>query len=162
MALSRMPGSAAVALIGIMTVQIYRSDLANLNTYRLPPSIVQFSTRFILPLIGPSKAPRRSNRALPDNSRNVQRTNDPSSQNDEIITTARTPASGAIPRNHNTDNDGNVPEPSVVREWVDGLTGRAALSHSGVRVPTEAEIIQVTSMFPSLDRTVVVGALQRR
>lgn len=49
-----------------------------------------------------------------------------------------------------------------MREWVDELTGRAERASAGIRVPPEAEITQLLSMFPDLDRDVVVGALQRR
>lgn len=51
---------------------------------------------------------------------------------------------------------------SVMREWVDELTGRTERAAAGLRVPNEAEITQLTSMFPDLRREDVVGALQRR
>jgi hypothetical protein len=49
-----------------------------------------------------------------------------------------------------------------MREWVDELTGRVDRANAGLRVPTDTEITQLTSMFPTLEREVVVGALQRR
>lgn len=49
-----------------------------------------------------------------------------------------------------------------MREWVNELTGRAERASTGIRVPSEAEISQVMSMFPDVQRDVVVGALQRR
>jgi hypothetical protein len=51
-----------------------------------------------------------------------------------------------------------------VREWVNELTGRAERAQStGIRrVPPEIEIAQLLSMFPDLQRDVVVAALQRR
>ncbi|KAF8165706.1 hypothetical protein B0H34DRAFT_647781 [Crassisporium funariophilum] len=161
-AISRPPSSVAVAIIGIMTGQLYRSDLASLNTYRLPPSVVRFSTRFISPLIGSLRAPRRSNRALPDEIRNIStRVNEASAQNEEVITTARSPRPGAMSRTR----DGAIAEgaaPSVMREWVDELTGRTDRANAGLRVPTETEVNHLTGMFPSMEREVVVGALQRR
>jgi hypothetical protein len=54
------------------------------------------------------------------------------------------------------------PGPSVVREWVNELTGRVDRASTGIRVPTEAEISQLTSIFPDLQRDVIVAALQRR
>lgn len=50
----------------------------------------------------------------------------------------------------------------MVREWVDELTGRTERAAAGLRVPSEAEISQLTSIFPDLRREDIVGALQRR
>jgi len=50
---------------------------------------------------------------------------------------------------------------SVMRDWVNELTGRDG-SSSGIRIPSEAEISQVSAMFPNVGRETVVGALQRR
>ena len=165
MAISCLPSSAAVALIGIFTGQIYRSDLANLKAYRISPSVLNFSTRFLLPVIGSLRPPRRSNRALPDDLRSTRTNASTIPQNEEVITTARTPPPTAT-RLHGPDevddNTSNAPGSSVVREWVDELTGRAERASTGIRVPPEAEIVQLTSMFPDVQREVIVGALQRR
>jgi hypothetical protein len=155
--MSRLPGSAAVAFIGIITGQIYRSDIAGFNTYRLPPSIVRFSRRFILPLIGSLRAPRRTNRALPDETRSGGTTPEESPHNEEVISTARSPRLVATSRTHDNANS-----ESVMREWVNELTGRVDRANAGLRVPTDTEITHLTSMFPSMEREVVVGALQRR
>lgn len=48
-----------------------------------------------------------------------------------------------------------------MRDWVNELTGRDG-SSSGIRIPSEAEISQVSAMFPNVGRETVVGALQRR
>lgn len=165
MAISRLPSSAAVALIGVFTGQIYRSDLANLKAYRISPSVVKFSTRFLLPVIGSLRPPRRSNRALPDDLRSTRTSTPPIPQNEEVITTARTtPATATRLRGPDdvdgtTTNDGD--RPSVVREWVDELTGRSERASTGMRVPSEAEIVQLTGMFPDVQREVIIGALQR-
>lgn len=50
----------------------------------------------------------------------------------------------------------------MMREWVDELTGRTDRAATGLRVPGEAEISQLMSMFPDMRREDVVGALQRR
>ena len=96
------------------------------------------------------RPPRRLNRALPDE----QRVNTGQGQNEEVITTARPPSTGTgvspTPRETGT---------SVMREWVNELTGRES---AGIRVPSEAEIAQITSMFPDVQRQTVIGALQRR
>lgn len=160
LAIGNLPGSAAVAVIGILTGQIYRSDLANLKSYRIPQSIVNFSIRFLLPLIGSTRPPRRLNRALPDEQR-TPATNSSSAtqgQNEEVITTAR-------PSTTTTGDDAPTPREtgtSVMREWVNELTGRTERENAGIRVPSEAEITQITSMFPDVQRQAVIGALQRR
>lgn len=166
MAISRLPGSAAVCMIGILTGQIYRSDLANLKGYRLPPSVIKFSRRFLQPLIGSLRPARRSNRALPEGSggnTTARNPETPTQENEEVITTART-VPGATPRAAATTDDDNAAEtgPSVMREWVNELTGRTERANAGIRVPPEAEIIQLTNMFPDVQRETLVHALQRR
>jgi hypothetical protein len=159
--LSRLPGSLAVAIIGILTGQLYRSDLANLKSYRVPPSAVRFARKYLLPLVGSTRAQRRSNRALPDDARYGADTD--RVENDEVITTTRNRPSlvGAdVANDANPDGGGARAGGSVVREWVNELTGRAA--DPAIRVPSEAEIAQVMLMFPDLRRDVVLGALQRR
>jgi len=160
LAISRLPGSALSAVIGILTGQIYRSDLAGLNTYRLPPSIIRFAGRFLSPLIGSLRPPRRSNRALPDDRRAGGPRTGSSQLNEEVITTTQTPGpSGTAATTGDTTQPRNGP--SVMREWVDELTGRADRANAGLRAPTESEINHLTAMFPTLEREVVIGALQR-
>jgi len=48
-----------------------------------------------------------------------------------------------------------------MRDWVNELTGGDG-SSPGLRIPSEAEIVQVSAMFPNVGRGTVVGALQRR
>jgi hypothetical protein len=152
LAISHLPGSFIAALIGILSGQIYRSDIFNLKTYRLPPWVVRLASRFLLPLVGSMRSPRRTNRALPDD-RPVTSVNSAavaSLDQDEPITTAQAPAG--------VRRDGPSTT-SVMRDWVNELTGSG---DRGLRVPTETEINQVTAMFPNVGRDTVVGALQRR
>ncbi|KAF9462055.1 hypothetical protein BDZ94DRAFT_1166697 [Collybia nuda] len=166
MAISRLPNSAAVCIIGILTGQVYRSDLANLKAYRLPPSVIKLSRRFLQPLVGSLRPARRSNRALPEGpgATAVTRNSEtPTQENDEVITTART-VPGATPRATITTDEDNTADTgsSVMREWVNELTGRTERANAGIRVPPEAEIIQLTTMFPDVQRETLVQALQRR
>ncbi|KAJ7102662.1 hypothetical protein C8R43DRAFT_231999 [Mycena crocata] len=158
LAIGHLPGAAVAACIGVLAGQIYRSDLANLKTYRIPPWLGSFSSQYLLPLIGSLRSARRSNRALPDESSGTESTARP--QNDEVITTARpAPAPSTAAQRTRTDPaDQRGTGGSVVREWVEGLTGR---SQTGIRIPTESEIIQLTTMFPDIQRDVLVGTLQR-
>lgn len=162
--LGHLPGSAAAAIIGVLSGQIYRSELANLKSYRIPPSIVHLSTHYLLPLIGSTRPPRRLNRALPEEPRrsltDLSPANQDHDQNEEIITTA---SPSAPSENRRTDGPATSGTgSSVVREWVNELTGRTERENAGIRVPSEAEIAQLTSMFPDLQRQMVIGALQRR
>ena len=50
----------------------------------------------------------------------------------------------------------------TVREWMNELTGRNERANVAIRVPPQAEITQLTSMFPDISRDTVIGALQRR
>ncbi|TFY69180.1 hypothetical protein EVG20_g3250 [Dentipellis fragilis] len=151
LALSQPWSTPIVALIGLLSGALYRSDLVGLKTYRLPPWFVRASSRILLPLVGTTRGPRRTNRALPENRVVVDE--------GEVVTTARpsrqtaaATAAGAA---------GGPGSTSVMREWVNELTGRAERASTGLRVPSEAEITQLMAMFPDVQRDVVVAALQR-
>ncbi|KAF4619612.1 hypothetical protein D9613_004924 [Agrocybe pediades] len=166
LAVSRLPGSAVAAIAGILTGQIYRSDLAPLKAYRLPPTIVRFAIQFLSPLVGSLRPPRRSNRALPDGfasgGAGVRSNSDAMRQNEEVITTARNSGlTGLTSRAQAPADVEPAASQSVMREWVDELTGRADRANAGLRVASETEIFTLTSMFPTLEREVVIGALQR-
>lgn len=165
--MSHLPGSLAAAVIGIVVGQIYRSDLANLKSYRISPATVRFGERFLIPLIGSTRAPRRSNRALPDDLRmtsgpsNAGTASEPTDNgNDEVITTARSSTSSGETPGHSPE--GGASGTSVVREWVNELTGRTDRANAGIRAPSEGEIAQLTNMFPDFERDVIAAALQRR
>ncbi|KAJ7584360.1 hypothetical protein C8J56DRAFT_950823 [Mycena floridula] len=157
LAFLRLPGSAVLAVIGILCGQAYRSDLINLHSYRLPPTLVSWSRRFLLPLVGSTRGPRRTTRAFPDDPR--PRSSQQNNQNDEVITTRSghpAPGSSTDSRARAAPIDSNS---AVVREWVNELRGNRP--STGIRVPPEAEITQLTTMFPDISRETVVSALQR-
>jgi hypothetical protein len=82
---------------------------------------------------------------------------------DEVVTTAHTPRTERTDRLATGSRDAaEQPEPSVMREWVNELTGRVDRASTGIRVPTEEEISQLMGIFPDLQRDVIVAALQRR
>ncbi|KAI0032938.1 hypothetical protein K488DRAFT_8710, partial [Vararia minispora EC-137] len=154
LAISQSWASTVLALIGFLTGAIYRAEIVNLKSFRLPNWLVRVSSKFLLPLIGDLRPPRRSPRALPDDS---QTTPEPEP---EPITTARQQPGRFSTNVNGTTRDAGA---SVMREWVNELTGRAERASTGIRrVPPEAEIAQVMAMFPDLQRDVVVAALQRR
>ncbi|KAF4575236.1 hypothetical protein EYR40_005028 [Pleurotus pulmonarius] len=168
LALSHLPGSGASALVGVLTGMLYRSDIANLKAYRVSPQVVSFARNYLRPLIGTTRPQRRSNLALPDG---VAMAPGAGASNtaetllrEEVVTTARRSEQGGT-----TTGDGASPSseaaattgPSVMREWVNELTGRTDRANAGIRVPTDSEVVQVSTMFPDLDRDVIVAALQR-
>jgi len=156
LAISQPWSSTTVAIIGILTGALYRSDIASLKSYRLSPLLVRLSSRFLLPLVGSMRAPRRTTRALPEE-RSTSRL--PTNEAEpEVITTARPPPT--TPEATTTGVAG-ASGTSVMREWVNELTGRTERASTGLRVPNDAEIAQLTSMFPDVQREVIVGALQR-
>lgn len=161
LAISRPPASCLVAAIGILTGQLYRSDLAGLKSYRVSPSTVRIARTLLGPLLGSLRGPRRTNRALPDDG-TTGHTPTSNTPNDEVISTARrpnAPSSGATlsSRSQTGTAAGSA---SVMRDWVNELRSESR-SATRVRAPSEAEITQLTNMFPDLERTVVIGTLQR-
>ncbi|EIW76228.1 hypothetical protein CONPUDRAFT_64722 [Coniophora puteana RWD-64-598 SS2] len=153
-AFGNLPGSLAASLVGLVAGVIYRSDMVNLKHWRVSPAVARFSRKFILPLLGSMRPPRRLTRAVPAARVSPQST-DSSFVNEEVITTAR-PAPPPTTRNRGSG------EGSVVRGWVNELTGRGDNAAAETHVPNESEISQLTSMFPDIQRDVIVAALQRR
>ncbi|KAF8558719.1 hypothetical protein OG21DRAFT_1503672 [Imleria badia] len=150
LALGHVPGSSTVACVGLLVGFIYRSELINIKTWRVSPAVIRFSMRYLLPLIGSTRPPRRLNLARPERREELV--------NDEIVTTARPPAS-------TTQTDGAPSQAqgeagSVVREWVNELRGRTE-DPARIRTPSEAEIDQLAAMFPDISRELITRALQR-
>ncbi|KIK53279.1 hypothetical protein GYMLUDRAFT_49457 [Collybiopsis luxurians FD-317 M1] len=166
LAVARLPGSGATALIGILAGQMYRSDLINLKSYRIGLTTVNFATRFIRPYLGSNRPPRRSNRAFPDTSRRGAGVGSSQSsqsvQNEEVVTTAR-PSSTNSSRIRATAAAAaaGAGGTAAVRDFVQGLTGRGDGTTAGVRIPPESEITELTNMFPDISREAIIGALQR-
>jgi len=158
LAFSQPWSTTLVAVLGLSAGALYRSDIANLKSYRLPPWFIRLSSRYLLSLVGETRAVRRTNRALP-----VTELSETASRlEDEVVTTAHAPRSER--RNRSTTGSREAaeqPGPSVMREWVNELTGRVDRASTGIRVPTEDEITQLTGIFPDLQRDVIVAALQR-
>ncbi|KAE9407286.1 hypothetical protein BT96DRAFT_963238 [Gymnopus androsaceus JB14] len=151
LAVSRLPGSGVAALVGILTGQIYRSDLINLKSY--PWRNVSFH-----PILGSNRPPRRSNRAFPDTSRRGTNSRQSSQTlpEDEVVTTARAPGTT------NSRIRATAAAGAGVRNWMQGLTGRTDGTTAGVRIPPESEITELTNMFPDISREATIGALQKK
>lgn len=158
LAISQPWSTTLVAVLGLSTGALYRSDIANLKSYRLPPWFIRLSSRYLLSLVGETRAVRRTNRALPvtDLSEAAPRLED------EVVTTAHDPRAERTARLATGSRESaEQPEPSVMREWVNELTGRVDRASTGIRVPTEDEISQLMGIFPDMQRDVIVAALQR-
>ena len=110
-------------------------------------------------LVGETRAVRRTTRALP-----VIEVSETNQLEDEAITTAHESRTEGSPHPTTSGSRGAADQagPSVMREWVNELTGRVDRASTGIRVPTDAEISQLTSIFPDMQREVIVAALQRR
>ena len=141
----------------------------NLKTYQLPPWLIRLSSNVAPYIIGATRPPRRTNRALHEGPR-ASLTPVPRASASEVtdedegpITTAqRSPSSTTrLPVGGREDNSRGGTTTSVMRDWVNELTGRDG-SPSGLRIPSEAEISQISAMFPNVGRETVVGVLQRR
>jgi hypothetical protein len=150
-----MPGSVLVALTGLATGALYRSDLTNLKSYRAPPWLVSA----ISSVVEPSRPPHMPRRAIPGER--------PPFATEQVLTrrrvneTANEAGESGATRGETGGRAGSTAgssSGSVMREWVDELTGR----RDGGRVPTAAEIAELTSVFPHASREEVVAALQRR
>ena len=169
LAFSAAPGSLVSAIIGVIAGQLYRADLFNLKTYQLPPWLVRLSSNLAPYVIGSIRPPRRTNRALHEASRasfaSLLRASAGGANGGEEgpITTARQSASSTtrLSTGGREDNSRGGTTTSVMRDWVNELTGRDGTSPR-LRVPSEAEVSQVLAMFPNVGRETVVGALQRR
>jgi len=159
LALSQPWSTTLAAALGFSAGSLYQADIASLKSYRLPPWFVRLTSRYLSSLIGETRAIRRTTRALP--ATEVSETT--LRLEDEVITTAHTPRTERSARPTTDDPHGAAeqPGPSVMREWVNELTGRVDRASTGIRVPTEAEISQLLGIFPDLQRDVIVAALQR-
>ena len=160
LAFSQPWSTTLAAAVGFSAGALYQSDIASLKSYRLPPWFVRLTSRYLLSLIGETRPVRRTTRALP--ATEVSETTP--QLEDEVITTVNTARTERSARPITDDSRGATeqPGPSVMREWVNELTGRVDRASTGIRVPTEAEISQLLSIFPDLQRDVIVAALQRR
>jgi len=167
LAFSAAPGSLVSAIIGVFAGQLYRADLFNLKTYQLPPWLIRLSSNVAPYVIGSTRPPRRTNRALREASgtsfASMLRASvgGANGEDEGPITTARQSASSTtrLSAGGRGDNSRGGTTTSVMRDWVNELTGRDRAA-PGLRIPSEAEISQVLAMFPNVGRETVIGALQ--
>lgn len=153
MTVAYMPGSIVVTLTGLATGALYRSDLTNLKSYRTPSWIVAT----ISSLVGSSRPPHMPRRAIPGERPPFATEQVLTRRRPNQATTEEVEGSGATRTEIGSTNTGSG-SGSVMREWVEELTGR----REGARVPTAAEIAELTAVFPHASREEVVAALQRR
>ncbi|KDN48078.1 hypothetical protein RSAG8_03094, partial [Rhizoctonia solani AG-8 WAC10335] len=152
--ISHMPGSMLVALTGLATGALYRSDITNLKSYRAPPWFVSA----ISSLVGSSRPAHMPRRAIPgerppfatEQVLTRRRVDEPREEDNNDHADGATAAGTA--RSVTGSGSG-----SVMREWVNELTGR----RDGARVPTATEITELTSVFPHASREEIIAALQR-
>ncbi|OSD04562.1 hypothetical protein PYCCODRAFT_1443827 [Trametes coccinea BRFM310] len=182
LAATRFPDKLLPTLVGLLAGYLYRTDFLQLKGWRVSARIVRFAEAWIKPLLGEAQPVRRTNRVLPETRSQAEaRQRVAALRPDEVVTTAPnarqrgTPASRQ-PAAATTTPDASVRDPEsaedesntgtgVVRQWWDEITSGARPVAGGagtVRAPSETEIGTLTSMFPDLEREVILGVLQRR
>ncbi|KAI0939895.1 hypothetical protein AcW1_004766 [Taiwanofungus camphoratus] len=181
LAISHLPATLLPTVLGLLSGFIYRSDVLQLKSWRIPHSIQLFAERWFGPLLGEARAVRRTNRVFPE-SRNRQRAGGVGAIEGDIVTTARRPRPNTSRSAHRSRQGGREATTSsspggqvisgpnanssgeVMRQWMSELTGGARPSAGGVgtvRAPSESEIQMLTGMFPDVGREVILGVLQR-
>ncbi|KZT71560.1 hypothetical protein DAEQUDRAFT_665684 [Daedalea quercina L-15889] len=91
LAISQFPSTLVPALVGLHTGYLYRSDILQLKSWRIPHSVQSFCGNWISPWLGEGGSVRRTNRVLPD-ARQRRRTETPQVDEEEVVTTARRPS----------------------------------------------------------------------
>ncbi|CDO73809.1 hypothetical protein BN946_scf185015.g138 [Trametes cinnabarina] len=181
LAATRFPDKVLPTLVGLLAGYIYRSDLLQLKGWRVPARFVRFAETWIKPLLGDTQPVRRTNRVLPESRSQAEaRRRTAALEAEEVVTTARTTRPRTAPRSRTSAAAASITNPSagdaenaqdggntsggMVRQWMSELASGARPVAGGgatVRAPSEAEIGMLTSMFPDLEREVVLGVLQR-
>ncbi|CAL1700219.1 unnamed protein product [Somion occarium] len=143
--ISHLPATLILAVIGLLTGLLYRSELLQLKGWRIPHRLVRFAQTWIAPLLGESRSIRRTNRVLPEQRPSAES----SSLLDETISTARTPRTVPRPTARPpvaTETPGGETPPSdtehpnqigggMVRQWMTELTGAARPSGTAQGTP---------------------------
>ncbi|KAH9899579.1 hypothetical protein C8Q73DRAFT_638142 [Cubamyces lactineus] len=185
LAITRFPNKLLPTAVGLLAGYLYRSDFLQLKAWRVSTRAVRFAAAWVQPLLGDEQPVRRTTRALPETRAQGEARRRASALNaDEVVTTARssrlrrtpaprpngaaTAASNATSRTGNDNTqDASPAGRTVMRQWMNelgiGVGPRPVAGGAGtVRAPSESEIGILTSMFPDLEREVILGVLQRR
>ncbi|KAL6309787.1 hypothetical protein BKA93DRAFT_723014 [Sparassis latifolia] len=176
LSISHLPSTLLLAVLGLLSGYVYRSDMFQLKSWRIPQSVHKLVLYYVKPLMGEGGPVRRTNRVFPAARQRSRANGLQGVDNDEVVTTAReSPTSGSTRRN-TTDADltatagGRASGPNagtggVMRQWMSEIAGSTQPSAGGggtVRAPSEAEIQMLVGMFPDVGRDVILGVLQRR
>ncbi|KAL7282615.1 hypothetical protein ACG7TL_004087 [Trametes sanguinea] len=181
LAATRFPDKLLPTLVGLLAGYLYRTDFLQLKGWRVSARIVRFAEAWIKPLLGEAQPVRRTNRVLPETRSQAEaRQRVAALRPDEVVTTAPNARQRGTPASRQsaaatTTPDASVRDPEsaedesstgtgVVRQWWDEITSGARPVAGGagtVRAPSETEIGTLTSMFPDLEREVILGVLQR-
>jgi len=147
------PHSVISSICGILAGALYRADVFGLRSYRFSPLIQRLASRCLLPLIGSTRSPRRSNRTQLE---------DPPALG-VASAFSRSAFGGGM-----TNNEGPAPTPrrpegantpSALREWTEAFAGTA----QGRRAPTGTpeQVASLRGMFPNASEADVTFALSR-
>ncbi|KAI9000747.1 hypothetical protein BD414DRAFT_472621 [Trametes punicea] len=181
LAATRFPDKLLPTAVGLFVGYLYRSDFLQLKAWRVSTKIVRLAEAWIKPVLAETQPVRRTNRVLPDSRAQAEaRRRAATLDVEEVVTTARhtrprtntatRPSAAAASQNAHerpieSPEDGSTSGGGgVVRQWMTMLASDARPMPRGaatVRAPSQSEISILSSMFPNLDREVILGVLQR-
>ncbi|PIL37399.1 hypothetical protein GSI_01093 [Ganoderma sinense ZZ0214-1] len=98
---ARLPATLLPTAVGLFVGYMYRSDVLQLKSWRLPPRLVRLAEDWVKPLLGEDKPVRRTHRVLPEprapgSARGSRRA--VNLADDEVVTTARSAPRRRVPR----------------------------------------------------------------
>ncbi|CCM01733.1 uncharacterized protein FIBRA_03799 [Fibroporia radiculosa] len=130
-------GSIPVA-VGLLSGYVYRSDILQLKSWRVPYRIRRFAES-LAPLLGAEKAIRRTNRVLPEQRQNRRAQSSEAAEDSEVVTTAR---------QH--------------RAQTTSVSERPAERRATRADQRLSDIQTLTAMFPNVGRNVITDVMHRR
>ncbi|PCH40949.1 hypothetical protein WOLCODRAFT_137098 [Wolfiporia cocos MD-104 SS10] len=132
LAISHFPSTMLPISMGILSGYIYRSDLLQLKSWRVPHRLQRFVESWLAPLYGERRAVRRTIRVFPE-SRSRRRSDRTATSEEEPVTTA--------------DRQGATRQRTAERDTS--------------RRQREIDIRNLSAMFPDVGRDVIADVLQR-
>ncbi|EPS98752.1 hypothetical protein FOMPIDRAFT_1061153 [Fomitopsis schrenkii] len=133
LAISQFPPTLLPTIVGFHTGYLYRSDILQLKSWRIPNRVQSFCEVWIAPWLGEGGTVRRTNRVLPE-ARQRQRAESTQANEEEVVTTARRqPLTDPLER----------------------------LRRQRETAQQQADIQTLSGMFPNVRRNVIEDVLQR-
>ncbi|TFY67654.1 hypothetical protein EVJ58_g1506 [Rhodofomes roseus] len=131
--ISQFPRTLVPTLVGLHAGYLYRSDILQLKSWRIPHRVLTFCEVWVNPWLGEGTVVRRTNRVLPE-ARPRRHTETPQVNEEEVVTTAR---------------GRGRPDP------IDSLRRQTAY------VQRQTDIQTLTGMFPNVRPAAITAVLNR-